>query len=633
MQDPPADLEGRRFPALRDRVVLACVVAWVVPVVVAVVRQIATDWYPVGDKAAIAVGGGDVLTEHHRLLGTGSSLSFKSALANHPGPLLFDVIALPIRLFGPGPGVSLGIGALNLGAGVVAIVGAARQAGKAAALAITVGLCLLVWSAGNAVLVDPYNPTASMVPFFAVLVLAWAAANGDRWSLPLLVGFGSFCVQANLAYLVTTVPIVGGGIAMYLWQRRGHRALRDFLVWCLPVGLVLWAQPIIEQLLHGRDGNLARLARNTTSLEAPLGLAEGTRHAASVLSQWPAWTRGRFNGGYSSSLFEGPPSVMLATLSLVALIVVLAALSWVSRRWLADRAMATLLAAAAIFVVVAWVATIRIPLSPFYGYLAAFVRWQWPIGVLTVVAVGLLVARVVQRAPFSPPPLVVAAVALVPAVILAVPTEDTANGSEWDRAAPTAVALNRLAVEQLPDSGVVVDFQTSGYSMYAFALTAALQEHGTPFSVNDEISVRQYGDGRRADPDDDRPVVFAVSGFEALDAWDDDPVACAAQLDDGERARLTSAGDALIEALEAPGFSLTENGARFATTNLAPPWLGDVPSGLSSDVAGTVGLDELITLLDGAVLVPPPDLSGAASDLSTLGRRIDEKAGCILRVA
>src|SRR5215204_3404324 len=267
MHDPPADLEGRRFPTLRDPVVLACVVAWVVPVVVAVVRQIACDWYPVGDKAAVAVGGGDVLTEHHRLVGTGSSLSFRSVLANHPGPLLFDVIALPIRLFGPGPGVTLGIGALNLGAGVVAIICAARQAGRAAALAIMVGLCLLVWSAGNAVLVDPYNPTAAMVPFFAVLVLAWAAANGDRWALPLLVGFGSFCVQANLAYLVTTVPIVAGGIAMYLWQRRGHRAWRDVLVWCLPVGLVLWAQPIIEQVLNGRDGNLARLARNTTSLE------------------------------------------------------------------------------------------------------------------------------------------------------------------------------------------------------------------------------------------------------------------------------------------------------------------------------------------------------------------------------
>ncbi|MGH9272030.1 MAG: hypothetical protein ACRDZ2_12225, partial [Ilumatobacteraceae bacterium] len=505
-----------------------------------------------------------------------------------------------------------------------------RRAGRAAAVAIAVGLCLLVWSAGNAVLVDPYNPTASMVPFLAVLVLAWAAANGDRWSLPLLVGLGSFCVQANLAYLVTTVPIVGGGIAMYLWQRRGRRAWRDVLVWCLPVGLVLWVQPIIEQLVNGLDGNLARLARNTTSLEAPLGLAEGTRHAASVLSQWPAWTRGRFDGGYAGSSFEGPPSVLLAALSLLALIAVLAGLSYLSMRWLADRATATLLGAAAIFVGVAWVGTVRIPLSPFYGYLAAFVRWQWPIGVLTVVAVGLFVARAVQRLGFSPPSVVVAAVALVPAMIIALPTENTANGSEWDRAAPTAVALNRLAVERLPESGVVVDFQTSGYSMYAFSLTAALQEHGTPFWVNDEISVRQYGDGRRADPDEGRPVVLAVSGFEALDVWDDAPVACAAELDDSERSRLTGARDALIAALEAPRFSLSENGARFATTAFAPPWLREVPTGLTGDVAAAVPAEELLVLLDTAVLVPPPDLRDAASDLLELGPRIEEKAACIL---
>ncbi|MGI9051162.1 MAG: hypothetical protein ACR2HQ_00680, partial [Ilumatobacteraceae bacterium] len=257
-----------RHSRFRDRVVVACCIAWLVPAVVAVVRRIASGWYPVGDKAAIAVGGGDVLTEHHRLLGTASSASFQSVLANHPGPLLFDVVALPIRLFGTATGLSIGIAALNIGAGLVVIVAAARQAGRAAALAATVGLCLLTWSAGNDVLVEAYNPTAAMVPFFAVLVLAWAAVNGDRWSLPWLVGFGSFCVQANIAYVVTTVPIVAAAIGVYVWRRRGLRPLRDVLLWCLPVLLVLWSQPLVEQVINGRNGNLVRLVRNTTNLEA-----------------------------------------------------------------------------------------------------------------------------------------------------------------------------------------------------------------------------------------------------------------------------------------------------------------------------------------------------------------------------
>ena len=215
-------------------------------------------------------------------------------------------------------------------------------------------------------------------------------------------------------------------------------------------------------------------------------------------------------------------------------------------------------------------------------------------------------------------------------MIIAVPTEDTANSSEWDRAAPTAVELNRLAVEQLPDSGVVVDFETSEYSMYAFSLTAGLQEHGTPFWVNDEISVRQYGDGRRADPDDGRPVVIAVSGFAALDAWDDDPVACAAQLDDGERARLTGARDALVGALR--GSRVQLDGGRSPVRHERPGAAlagrrsgGPRPRGGRNRRAGRAD-----ALLDGAVLVPPPDLQDAASDLSTLGERINEKAGCIL---
>ena len=228
--------------------VLGCILAWSVLVVTSVVRAVSTDWYPVFDQALIAVGARDVLTEHHRWIGTVASVSLEGVLASHPGPLQFDLVAVPVRLFGSGAGLAVGVAAVNFGAGLVSIIAAARQGGRGAAVANTVGLCLLVWSAGNQVLIDPYNPTASMVPFFAVLVLAWATVNGDRWALPWLVGWASLCVQANIAYAVTALPIVAGAIGVYLWRRRGRGAGRDVLVRCGLVGLLLWLQPLLEQI-------------------------------------------------------------------------------------------------------------------------------------------------------------------------------------------------------------------------------------------------------------------------------------------------------------------------------------------------------------------------------------------------
>jgi hypothetical protein len=631
-----AVVDAPRRSVLRDPLVLACCGAWFVPVVIAVVRAISDGWFPVADRALIAVRARDVLTEHHPLLGTAASAALgEGMLTNHPGPLLFDLAALPVRLFGSGTGLVVAVAAINFAAGVVAAVAAARQGGRTAAVATTFGLALLVWSAGNSVLTDPYNPTVSMIPFFAVLVLAWAAANGDRWALPWLVAIGTFCVQSNLAYVVTTVPIVIGALGVYVWRRRGARPGRDLLVRCLPVAVILWAQPIIEQLIHGTDGNVTRLLRASGSLEDPLGAAEGTRHAAAVLSRWPAWTRGNFDGGYEGSLFEPPPSLLLATLSLVALILVLAALSVLSARRLGDRPTALLLGATGVFVVLGWMATARIPLSPFYGFLAHFVRWLWPIGVLTVVAVGLLagrlLGRLLQRYGRRPIPYL-AGVALLAAVAIAVPDGPETNGSEWDRARPTAVELARAAFERLPESGVVVDFRPPDYPPFAFSLVAALQEHGTPFSVTDGISVRQFGDGRASPPHPSAPVVFIAVGFEAIDAWDD-AVACASPLDDAQLDRLRAARSDLSTALAGPGFTLSDSGARFADSAFAPPWMASVPDGIGDGVTTVAASPDLALFLADGLVIPPPQLADVVEDYVVLRDDLENNTACVVERA
>ena len=299
-------------------------------------------------------------------------------------------------------------------------------------------------------------------------------------------------------------------------------------------------------------------------------------------------------------------------------------------RWLHDSVLGSLLAAAAAFVVVGWVATVRVPLSPFFGFLAHFVRWLWPIGAFTAVAIGLFVGRASQHWLGRRAMPAVAAAALASAVVIALPAGPPALASgTFDTARPTAVELNRLAVERLPTSGVIVDFRPPDYSLFALSLVAALQEHGTPFAVTDEISLRQF-DERRPPISSRWPVAFVATGFEALDLWDG-AVACVSRLDADQRDQLRRAQDAIGEALTDPGFTLSESGARLAESGFAPAWLADVPVGLGSDVPDVVETKDFATVLGAGLIVPPPRLAIVVPDYLELRSELDETTACVVR--
>jgi hypothetical protein len=572
-------------------VVIACCVAWLVAPVVAAVRAVGDGWYPISDEALIAIRARDVLTGHHPFLGTAASAALgEGYLTNHPGPLLFDLAAVPVRLFGSGSGLVIAIAAINFGAGIVAILAAARQAGRTGAVATTIGLGALVWSAGNQVLVEPYNPTASMVPFFAVLVLAWAAANGDRWALPWLVALGSFCVQTNLAYVVTALPIVVAAIGAFAWRARGQRPWRTIAWCCVPIGAVIWFQPALEQVVHGRDGNFARLARASSHVSPPLGLVDGTKRAASVISIPPAWWRGRFD---SYAVFHSGPRIPLAFASLLALVAGLVAIAVVVRR--RDEPAAMLLACSAGFVLIGWLAAVRVPLSPFFGFTADYVRWLWPIAVMCPVALGMAAARALLRAGVVDRRTATVAAVLVlgMAALAAAPAGPGRRASrEWDRVRTASTELNALGVQRLPASGAEFEVRPSAYNL-GYPLFAAMQEKRIPFYADDPISIRQFGAGRRP-PDESIPVFHLVVGLDALDSWDR-ALACVSELDTARRARLRVARDALADALAAPGFSLSASGRRLAATALAPTWMSDVAAGRHDDALAIVNSPDFAT--------------------------------------
>src|SRR4249919_3341105 len=119
---------GYREPSIRWRWIARCVM--LLPIVVAVARAIAHDWFPVGDSALLAVRAYDVGTSHHPLLGSWTSASYAFGIdLNNPGPLYHD-LAAPFmwtfgRAFGIGVGTAIAIGSINAAAALsTALVGA-----------------------------------------------------------------------------------------------------------------------------------------------------------------------------------------------------------------------------------------------------------------------------------------------------------------------------------------------------------------------------------------------------------------------------------------------------------------------------------------------------------------------------
>ena len=374
-----------------------------IPIIVAVSRAISRGWIPIGDQALLEIRAHDVLTAHHPLLGTASSAALNRADVvpmNHPGPLMFDVLALPVRAFGGGAGIAIGVGVVNLAAAVIATLFVFRRGGRAGAALAALSFAGLGWAAGSESLYDPYNPTAAMLPCLACLFLAWCAVDLDSTALLWLIGVSSFVVQLNNSYLLFLTPLVVAVCGIYVARslRQGSAQLRPLAVRASVVFLVLWSQPFIEQLLHGSDGNIARMIKASNVLGNNPGTRLGTQIAAATLTLPPWWGRSEFDG---VRLFSPVPDVCVAAASLVAALVV-CAVGW---RWArrsrhrdvvgrVDRRRVCPIA-------IAWVATIRSPMSPFFGISSDYVRWLWPASVFLWFAIGLcrLAVHRVARVP------------------------------------------------------------------------------------------------------------------------------------------------------------------------------------------------------------------------------------------
>ena len=538
------------------RIAAVAVVAAVVPFVVATARAIRNGWYPIGDNALFPIRARDVLTEHHPLLGTWTSASRSIGHdINNPGPLLFDLLALPAKI-DPAAGLAVGVALVNVASILVIALLAWRRGGPglvAWAMAASSGLA---WAMGSELLFDPWQPNALLFPFLAFVFAVWAMVEGDAVALPVAVGLASLVVQTHLSYavLVPLLSIVGvAGLAVH--ARRGHTGgLRRPVGAAVVVGVLAWSQSLVDQVRG--EGNLVTVLTNASSGEAKLGAGLATRLTAWVLSLPPFWGRPSFARALSVPGPDELPGKAAAAVSLVLLVVILGAAVAVGRR----RAAAVV---AVVAVLGAWGTTTSLPLGAL-GIVPHQFRWLWPIGVFATFA---LVVAATRRAGAG-------AVVAVVLSMLALPAWNAGSGPSADSASiPTA----RRLVERLDlDGAEPVLFDARGLRFaepYSTVVLLELQRRGVDFRVDDEVLAHQLGRSRFVDAEEAAalPRLVEREGDAAFEVPTGATVASRVRaLTVAQRAELDRLEAEVAAIIERDGVVLNERGRRVQRDNGLP---------------------------------------------------------------
>ncbi len=368
----PADPGDERLPR---RWLAAVIAVTATPILVALGRALTAEWLPVSDLAFLEAKVRDVGGADTPLTGVYSRLGF-----DHPGPLESWVLAPLYRLWGSDPRALLvGAGLVNLLAVAVALVVANRRGGRAlvAVTAITLLLLQAALAGVESNLIDPWNPTAAVLPFFAALLLGWEVACGRLRSLWPLVLFASWTMQCHAGYLpVAGTLLLGVAAALAVRTVRGEQewAWRPVAGAAL-VGTLVWIGPLVDQVAG--DGNLAAiLEANRNATEAPVGLTDAAGLLAAELRPVGPWAGATERlDSLTAEVVDAPIWWLLVPAAALALVALTGAL----------RRRANLLVLSALLALTAtagWLAISRITGPP----LAYLVHWTWAIATATYLA-------------------------------------------------------------------------------------------------------------------------------------------------------------------------------------------------------------------------------------------------------
>jgi len=406
--------------SLRDnRLTLVTGLAAALPVLIATVDALAGGWLPLGDRAVIAVRSFDVLSTHPPLLGQYSSSSqILGEPVHSPGPLLYWLLALPVRVDRSAPALVMGV--VNTAAVIASVALARRRGGVALMFATGAGLALMLASLDSSLPYDIWNPAAGLLPFTLLIFLVWSLACGEWRLLPLTALVASFAVQAHLAYALPAGALLV--VAGCFLVGSGKPIPRRRLVATLAVLALCWIAPLAEELIH-RPGNVERIVRSGLTDKPTLGAKAGLNGVLRAVGMPPWWLRGPRTPfeRVADVNFSPPAATTVGALFVLLALAVLTALALArQRRDLAAAGGLALAMMPALAVVTASTPTTGI----LFGSVGYSLWWASPAGMFAWLALGWLAARLLLplRSPAwarSPGP-VAAGVVAVTAVALSV---------------------------------------------------------------------------------------------------------------------------------------------------------------------------------------------------------------------
>lgn len=246
------------------------------------------DYHPSFDNALIWMRADDVGGPHTPLVGPWSRFGWE-----HPGPALYFLLAVPLRLMSMSPsGLLVGAFLIAAGSAITAIVLTSRRAGGQAGCVLAVALGVLAIGLAERV-ISPWNPYILVLPFALFVIAAWLWSAGDDWLLLIAVASGTFAAQSHVGAVVALAMVGATACVLRALALKAFppdvRALASAVV----LAIMLWALPLWQQLTSDQ-GNLRRVVQFFLEPDSEgahrIGWSRGLQLAAGELSPWGPWT-------------------------------------------------------------------------------------------------------------------------------------------------------------------------------------------------------------------------------------------------------------------------------------------------------------------------------------------------------
>jgi uncharacterized protein (TIGR03382 family) len=311
---------------------IACHAAAAAAFVAALVADLARGWRPTGDDAIIAQRAWGVFSAHPPLVGQFSQASGSIHAIYDPGPLIFWLLSLPVRV-DPVHGVLWGSTLLCL-IGVALAVEAAWAFKGATAAGVVVVVIAVVATTQSFVVVNPaWNISIGVVWFITATALTVTVASGRlRW-WPVLVGAASIAAQSHLEFAPAAGGLIFVGLGLGLARRPRPRRWW-WLAGGLGIGALCWAAPLVDQFTR-HPGNLT-LLWDRFGHGPTMGTTFGFQALGAAVGPHPLWVA-RQNRGTNVDAFLGLLGHIngqseLFGVAILASVALVAAAGWLLRR-------------------------------------------------------------------------------------------------------------------------------------------------------------------------------------------------------------------------------------------------------------------------------------------------------------